>query len=498
MNLESIQYFFQKQLPGIIIDAYYVLVYYIDRIPASTFIVIILVLCAFTAWALMRQLRIMRSETIKNSYFKEISGMTSMQEMFQALNAYFRKIEPDIMTVGVYLKDKKGYKLANEDVSGPSKKPAEDGSSLEKQIFSSNKYMKRGRFHIYTFIPEQGKSAVRIVAYNSISIAAMQAELYYLTAFFENLMKGEEASKELIKAKLVESSSAVFTSFLSNREDYFRLVATIIITAYRIDTMRIIFPDRETVLGSMDFQPDDGKLFYVRNTDIKVHIHRKTGILQEDVVNIGRFLDLISATLAMYSSETHITNYIAFLEAAIDAFENSDKFDLHHSEKLRVVALSIGKALNYDNKRLQTLMYACKFHDIGMMGHLYDIASQNIAITEKERSRIKYHPVIGYTMTKPLDSAYPISSIILQHHEFLDSTGYPDGLPAESISEDARILAFSEVLIGAVSDRPHRQGKSKEAAVQEIETLVPNKLDSKVFEAFIENKDTIFEELAKL
>jgi HD-GYP domain-containing protein (c-di-GMP phosphodiesterase class II) len=498
MSIENIQYFLQRQLPGKITGVYHDLVYGFNRIPTSYYIIIIVVLGAFTAWTLMRQLRIARRETIKESYFRGISGMTSMQEMFQALNAFFRKIEPDIMTVGVYLKDKNGYRLANEDVSDSGKKPAEDGSSLEKQIFSSNKHIKRGRFHVYTFIPENGKSAVRIVAYNTISMEGMKAELYYLTAFLENLMKGEEASKELMRAKLVESSSTVFTSFLSNREDYFRLVATIIINAYRIDTMRIIFPDRETVLGSKDYQPDNGKLFYVRNTDIKVHVYRKTGILQEDIVNIGRFLDLISATLAMYSSETHITNYISFLEAAIDAFENSDKFDRNHSEKLRAVALSIGTALNYNDKRMQTLLYACKFHDIGMMGHLYDFASKDITITEKERSRIKYHPVIGYTMTKPLDSAYPISTTILQHHEFLDSTGYPDGLSSESISEDARILVFCEVLIGIISDRPHRKGKSQEAAVKEIETLVPKKLDNKVFEAFMENRESIFSELDKL
>jgi HD-GYP domain-containing protein (c-di-GMP phosphodiesterase class II) len=434
-----------------------------------------------------------------------------MQDIFHALNAFFRKIEPDITTIGVYLKDKNGYRLANEDASGQdrtdqtvpkgwaqSNKPDEDGVSLEKHIFSTEAYIKRGRFHVYTFVPESGNSAVRLVAYNPIAIEGMKAELYYLTAFLENLMKREEVSKELVKAKLAEDSSAVFTAFLSNREDYFHLVATIIISAYHIDTMRIIFPDKETVLGSTDFKPDEGKLLYVRNTDMKVQIYRKTGITQDDVVNIGKFLDLISATLAMYSSESHTTNYVSFLEAAIDAFENNDKFDRLHSEKVRAVASSIGTSLNYDEKRLQTLLYACKFHDIGMMGNLYDIASKNIAITEKERSRIKYHPVIGYTMTKPLDSTYPISNTILHHHEFLDATGYPDAISSESISDDAKILAFCEVLIGIVSDRAHRQGKPYDVAVKEIETMVPNKLDSKVFKAFMEKRESIFIELDKL
>jgi len=510
MSIESLQHYFQRELPLKIADNYKAVVHSLDRIPTSIFLIIIIILVASTIWAVRRYKRIERKEELKNSYFREISGMNSMQDIFHALNAFFRKIEPDVTTVGVYLKDKNGYRLANEDASGQdrnaqtsqswgeSKKPDEDGVSLEKHIFSPEKYTTRGRFHIYTFVPESGNSAVRLVAYNPISIEGMKAELYYLTAFLENLMKREEVSKELVKAKLTEDSNAVFSAFLSNREDYFHLVATIIITAYHLDTMRIIFPDRETVLGSTVFDPDGGKLLYVRNTEMKVQIYRNNGITQDDVVNIGKFLDLVSATLAMYSSEAHTTNYVSFLEAAIDAFEINDKFDRYHSEMVRAAALSIGMALNYDDKQLQTLLYASKFHDIGMMGHLYDIASKSIAITEKERSRIKYHPVIGYTMTKPLDSVYPISTTILHHHEFLDSSGYPDGIPSDSISDDAKILAFCEVLIGIVSDRPHRKGKSYDAAVKEIETLVPRKLDSTVFKAFMENRDSLFMELDKL
>jgi HD-GYP domain-containing protein (c-di-GMP phosphodiesterase class II) len=207
---------------------------------------------------------------------------------------------------------------------------------------------------------------------------------------------------------------------------------------------------------------------------------------------------MISATLAMYSSEAHITNYISFLEAAMSVYEEHEARDPGHSGKVGVVAHAICTALNLEEHRRTSLSYACKFHDIGMMGALCDIAAKDSIISEKEHSRIKYHSIIGYTITKPLDSVYPISSTILHHHEFLDETGYPEGVSTECISLDAKILAFSEVLIGMLSDRPHRKGRSYEDSIRELKTMVPHKLDREVFDAFLAKSDEIREALQKV
>jgi HD-GYP domain-containing protein (c-di-GMP phosphodiesterase class II) len=134
-----------------------------------------------------------------------------------------------------------------------------------------------------------------------------------------------------------------------------------------------------------------------------------------------------------------------------------------------------------------------------MMGEIYELTSRTINLSEREHSKIKYHPIIGGTITTPLDFAFPnLSNIILQHHELLDKSGYPNGVPAEEISLDAKILAFSEVFVGMMSDRPHRPGRSFEEAVRATETFLPGRLDNSVYTEFSKKRGEIEGGLRKI
>jgi HD-GYP domain-containing protein (c-di-GMP phosphodiesterase class II) len=418
--------------------------------------------------------------------------------MIAALSNFFRKMEPEIASLGIYIREGKGFRLASAGSYGNDGKTDENGASLEKYIFPEKEHETRGRFHIYTFMPENIRSAVRIVAYNAIPIEEIKPELYYLSAFIENLAQTDAVRTDLVKTKLVEKSKSIFTSFLFNHRDYFQLVATIILKGYHLDAVLIRLPDDDLMIGDRKNLPGTGKTLYVRNTDVKVEIFRHSGITQDDILNTGKFLDLISATIAMNSSKSHIANYINFLETAIDVFEKSDIFYRGHSERVRTVAMEIGASLGFDEKRLKALSYACKFHDIGMMGEIYEITSRTINLSEKEHAKIKYHPIIGYTITIPLDSAYPISTTILQHHELLDKSGYPNGVSSEEITLDAKILAFSEIFIGMMSDRPHRPGRSFDEAVRATETFLPDKLDNAVYMEFMKKREEIEGSLRRL
>lgn len=53
-------------------------------------------------------------------------------------------------------------------------------------------------------------------------------------------------------------------------------------------------------------------------------------------------------------------------------------------------------------------------------------------------------------------SPWPIATIVRQHHEKLDGTGYPDGLAADAILPEARILCVADILEAVASPRPYR------------------------------------------
>ena len=77
-------------------------------------------------------------------------------------------------------------------------------------------------------------------------------------------------------------------------------------------------------------------------------------------------------------------------------------------------------------------------------------------LTKTEFQLIKDHPQVGYEMVKDIAFPWPVAHIILQHHERLDGSGYPEGLVGDAILPEARILAVADVVEAICSLRPYR------------------------------------------
>lgn len=72
-------------------------------------------------------------------------------------------------------------------------------------------------------------------------------------------------------------------------------------------------------------------------------------------------------------------------------------------------------------------------------------------------------------MLKNVDSPWPLSEIVYQHHERVNGTGYPRNLKGDEILVEARILAVADVVEAMASHRPYRASLGIEAALEEIE-----------------------------
>jgi HD-GYP domain-containing protein (c-di-GMP phosphodiesterase class II) len=84
-----------------------------------------------------------------------------------------------------------------------------------------------------------------------------------------------------------------------------------------------------------------------------------------------------------------------------------------------------------------------------------------------------------------VDYLRPASSIVLQHQERWDGTGYPSKLKGESIVIGARIFHVVDTLDAITSDRPYRKARAFEDARQEITRCSGTQFDPKVVEAFL-------------
>ena len=81
---------------------------------------------------------------------------------------------------------------------------------------------------------------------------------------------------------------------------------------------------------------------------------------------------------------------------------------------------------------------------------------------------IKIHSQVGYNILKDIDFPWPVADVVLQHHERMNGSGYPQHLQGEAILLEARILAVADVVEAISSHRPYRPALGINFALDEI------------------------------
>jgi HD-GYP domain-containing protein (c-di-GMP phosphodiesterase class II) len=118
--------------------------------------------------------------------------------------------------------------------------------------------------------------------------------------------------------------------------------------------------------------------------------------------------------------------------------------------------------------QIQGIRMAGVIHDIGKISVPGEILSKPGNISQNELGIIKEHPQVGYNILKTVDFPWPIAQIVLQHHERMDGSGYPNGIAGENILLEARILAVADVVEAMASHRPYRAALGINLALNEI------------------------------
>ena len=148
------------------------------------------------------------------------------------------------------------------------------------------------------------------------------------------------------------------------------------------------------------------------------------------------------------------------------------------------VAVDFGLSLGMAKADVERLYSAAMFHDIGKARIPLAVLDKPGRLDDRERALIETHPAAGYEILK---GAAGISSEILDavrhHHEYLDGSGYPDGLCAESIADIVRILTISDIFAALIEARPYKPSMPRESAY-EILLDMKAKLERPLVEAF--------------
>lgn len=135
-----------------------------------------------------------------------------------------------------------------------------------------------------------------------------------------------------------------------------------------------------------------------------------------------------------------------------------DTYTYFHSVNVGVLSLVVGVALGLNNNDLYKLGIGAMLHDIGKAFISGSIINKPDTLTDEEFSQIRRHPQMGYAYLLNADLGFPIAGLVgvLQHHERMNGSGYPDGILGTKIHRFSRIISIADVFDAMTSDRPYR------------------------------------------
>ena len=159
------------------------------------------------------------------------------------------------------------------------------------------------------------------------------------------------------------------------------------------------------------------------------------------------------------------------VETLAAVVEIKDPYTSGHQRRVVQLASAIAQQMGLPSDQVETLRVAGLLHDIGKIQVPSDILSKPGTLSAAERSIIQTHSEVGCRLLKGISFDGPTAEIVLQHHERMDGSGYPNHIKGTDILLEARILGVADVVEAVSSHRPYRPAFGLEYALTEVSAL---------------------------
>lgn len=196
------------------------------------------------------------------------------------------------------------------------------------------------------------------------------------------------------------------------------------------------------------------KQAYERNLERVVH--ERTADLERTTEGLRKANENLHAML------------LGTITSLVKATETRDPYTSGHMEQVSILATAIASEADMSEDQVESVKLASLMHDIGKIAVPSMLLTKPTRLDPLEFELIKRHSVIGYDILKDIPFPWPLATIVRQHHERLDGSGYPDKLSGSDILPESQILAIADVVEAMSSHRPYRPALGLEVALDEI------------------------------
>jgi response regulator RpfG family c-di-GMP phosphodiesterase len=173
------------------------------------------------------------------------------------------------------------------------------------------------------------------------------------------------------------------------------------------------------------------------------------------------------------------------LRSLAQTIELKDPSTRGHCDRVAVYALLIADKLKLTKDIQREIKYGSWLHDCGKIGISEIILNGAGRLNADEYEQMKKHSLWGADVAAKANLSEVTRNIIHYHHERFDGSGYPDGLAGAAIPIEARIVAVADVFDALCSDRPYRNGYTREKTIAMVAEMSGTALDPHLVELFL-------------
>ncbi|HEY0141960.1 MAG TPA: HD domain-containing phosphohydrolase [Thermoanaerobaculia bacterium] len=217
---------------------------------------------------------------------------------------------------------------------------------------------------------------------------------------------------------------------------------------------------------------------------VELRTHNEIGALAQNFNVMSTSIEKAVEQLKKAAHENHLLfiNSVRMLAAAIDA---KDPYTRGHSERVARYSVAIGKNLSLTERDMRNLRVSALLHDVGKIGIDDRILRKPGALSEEEFEVMKQHPAKGAAIMSGVAQLIDVIPGMKYHHEKWGGGGYPDGLEAEQIPMQARIVAIADTFDAMTTNRPYQKAMELNYVVEKIKSFAGTRFDPRVVDAFV-------------
>jgi PAS domain S-box-containing protein len=214
----------------------------------------------------------------------------------------------------------------------------------------------------------------------------------------------------------------------------------------------------------------------IRKDGSRLTVQQSFTLLKDSVGDIIGFRGIVRDVSEIKRVEKERAETLKKLRQALEstvhamavAVESRDPYTAGHQRRVADLANAIAVEMGLEPDRLIGLRMASLIHDLGKISIPTEILTKPTKLTNIEFEIVKTHAQAGYEILKDIAFPWPIARIVLEHHEKMNGSGYPQHLKGDDLLTESKILTVADVVEAMASHRPYRPSLGLQDALEEI------------------------------